>query len=54
MIDYDFSERMKSAFLFEFEERIGEQKIDIVLNMINKPYPLPIHQVAFTDGVRII
>jgi hypothetical protein len=46
--------KRESAFLFEFEEMIGEQKIDVVLNMLNNPYPLPIHEIAKTKGVRIV
>lgn len=46
--------KMKLDFLIEFEDMIGEQKIDLVLNMMNFPYPLPIHEVALTEGVRII
>jgi hypothetical protein len=33
---------------------IGEQKIDVILNIINHPYPLPIHEIAKIKGVRII
>lgn len=46
--------KMRSIFLSKFEEMVGEQKIDVVLNMINSPYPLPIHEIAKTKGVRII
>lgn len=50
----DEAMKIKLGFLIEFEELIGEQKIDVVLNMINFPHPLPIHEVALTEGVRII
>lgn len=46
--------KMRAIFLSKFEEIVGEQKIDIVLNMINSPYPLPIHEIAKTKGVRIV
>jgi hypothetical protein len=46
--------KMKSDFLCDLEQTIGEQKIDIVLNMMHNPYPLLIHEVAKTKGVRII
>ena len=46
--------KMKLAFLSDLEQKIGEQKIDLVLNMQNDPYHLPIYEVAKTTGVRII
>ena len=46
--------KMKSNFLWDLEQKIGEQKIDLVLNMLRDPYPLPIHEIAKTKGVRII
>jgi aminoglycoside 6'-N-acetyltransferase len=45
---------MKGKFLYDLKNKIGEQKIDLVLNIINHPYPLLIHQVALKEGVRII
>jgi len=45
---------MKKYFAIEFENKIGEQKIDIVMNMLHHPYHLLIHEVAKTQGVRII
>lgn len=46
--------KMKSDFLWDLEQKIGEQKIDIVLNMLRTPYPLPIYEIAKSTGVRII
>lgn len=46
--------KMKLRFLSEFEEKIGEQKIDVVINLLNRPHPLPIHEIAKTKGVRIV
>jgi hypothetical protein len=45
---------MKIDFLWELEKIIGEQKIDVVLNMLKLPYPLPIHDIAKTQGIRIV
>lgn len=53
-VSVESATKMRSHFLSEFEEMIGEQKIDLVLNMMHYPYPLPIHVVAITEGVRII
>jgi aminoglycoside 6'-N-acetyltransferase len=50
----DIALKMKRDFLIEFEEIIGEQKIDLVLNMMHNQHPLPIHEVAKTKGVRIL
>ncbi len=44
----------KSQFLISLEESIGEQKIDIVVNTLNYPYPLLIHHIALTQGVQIV
>jgi type III secretory pathway component EscV len=46
--------KMKERFLSNLERKIGEQKIDLVLNMLNNPYPLLIHEVAKKEGVQII
>lgn len=46
--------KRKTNFIWDLEEKIGEQKIDVVINMIKSPYPLAIHDVAKTEGVRII
>lgn len=45
--------KMKSNFLWDLEQIIGEQKIDIVLNMVKFPCLLPIYDIAKTKGVRI-
>ena len=34
-------------------DRIGEQKIDIVINTINQPENLVIYQVARNEGVQL-
>lgn len=46
--------KMKSDFLWDLEKKIGEQKIDVVLHMVKFPYPLPIHDIARTEGIRLI
>lgn len=46
--------KMRNNFISALESKIGEQKIDIVLNMMNYPHPLPIHEIAKTQGKRII
>jgi hypothetical protein len=46
--------KIKTDFISDLEQNIGEQKIDLVLNILNFPHPLLIHDVAKTKGVRII
>lgn len=44
----------KVAFYTEMQYLLGEQRIDIVLNMINSNYVLPIYEVAKQDGVMLV
>lgn len=44
----------KIKFLCDLKEEIGDQKIDVVLNVKSLHYDLPIHQVAKSEGVKII
>lgn len=46
--------KMKFNFIIDLESRIGEQKIDVVLNMLNFPHSLPIYDIAKQQGVKII
>ena len=45
---------MKLRFISRLQHIIGEQKIDVVLNILHFSSPLPIYTVAKTTGVRII
>ncbi len=40
---------MKSNFILNLERRIGEQKIDVLLNTVKFPDYLPIYEVAKKD-----
>lgn len=42
------------AFYIELQEVLGEQKIDIVLNLLTQNYSLLIYDVARTEGVRLV
>lgn len=44
----------KRSFLIELEEKIGEQKIDIVINQMNSNFHLPIYDEAKKTGVQLI
>lgn len=52
--DVDQIMNMKNDFLWDLEHQIGEQKIDVVIHMINNPHPLPIHDVAKTQGIQLV
>lgn len=45
---------MKLKFLSCFKQAIGDQKVDLVLNILNAPCPLPIQNVAKAEGVNIL
>ncbi len=44
----------KSKFISALWKKMGEQKIDVVLNMITDKLSLPIYEVAIKNGVRLI
>lgn len=44
----------KSKFVLALYEKIGEQKIDIVINMLTSKVKLPIHEVARQTGVLLV
>jgi hypothetical protein len=46
--------KKKIDFIWDLEQIIGEQKIDVVLNIVNHPYDLPIYKIAKEQGVKIV
>jgi hypothetical protein len=52
--DYDAVFNKKSAFLNDLKQAIGDQKIDVVVNVKNSGYEIPIYQAAKSEGVRIL
>ena len=44
----------ETMFNVGLQEKIGEQKIDVVLHLINEPFTLPIYKVAQEKGVLLI
>lgn len=46
--------KMRMKFAIALEDEIGEQKIDIILNLLNFPYDLPIYEIAKQTGIRIV
>lgn len=51
---YDMAFDRKIIFLSKLKKEIGDQKIDVVLNLISSNYHLPIYEIAKTKGVRLI
>ena len=45
---------MRLNFIWDLEQEIGEQKIDVVLNLLKFPHPLSIYDIAKTTGVRLV
>ena len=50
--DMDKLVDMKLRFLFELKNKIGDQKIDVVIKCDD--YSLPIYKVAREEGVRLV
>lgn len=44
----------KTAFIVALWRTIGEQKIDVVLNILSLGDTLPIYNIAKTTGVRLV
>ena len=52
--DAHHSVNSKINFICDLQQRIGEQKIDCVLNVKELEDELPIYKIARLEGVRII
>jgi hypothetical protein len=44
----------KTSFLVDLQKKIGEQKIDVVINVLPSRKKLPIYEEARTTGIRLI
>jgi len=44
----------KINFLVELQKRIGEQKIDVVINVLSSNKNLPIYEEARTTGIKLV
>jgi len=44
----------KSKFVVELYDRLGEQKIDVVINMLKSKIRLPIYEIARKTGVLLV
>jgi predicted nucleotidyltransferase len=44
----------KINFIWELEKKIGEQKIDVVLNILMLKSQMQIYRIASNNGIRIV
>lgn len=44
----------KLAFVCELYEAIGLQKIDVVLNLVDSNFHLPLYDIAKSEGVQLV
>ena len=54
LLDASTAVDKEGDFVFELYDKIGEQKIDVVLNLITRPYKLAIYEVAREEGVQLV
>lgn len=43
-----------TAFVIDLCDKIGEQKIDVVLNLVTRDHKLAIYEVAREEGVQLV
>lgn len=46
--------RKKISFVTQLYEKIGEQKIDVVLNLLSTNFQLPIYEIARREGIQLV
>ena len=44
----------ETAFVIELYDKIGEQKIDVVLHLVTRDYKLAIYEVAREEGIQLV
>ena len=52
--DVDDAIDSQIKFISDLENKIGEQKIDVVLNILESSYTTPIYYIAKNTGIQII
>lgn len=52
--DFDDASNRENRLVLSLWEKIGEQKIDVVLNILSMNKQLPIYEIAKKTGVQII
>jgi hypothetical protein len=53
-LDSDQAIKSKFSFLSIVKDKIGDQKIDIVLNILTIGSPQPIYKIAREEGIRLV
>lgn len=43
-----------TAFVIDLYDKIGEQKIDVVLNLVTRDHKLAIYEIAKEEGVQLV
>ena len=43
----------RQAFVIDLWDKIGEQKIDVVVHLVNTDFYLPIYDVAQKEGIKL-
>ncbi len=46
--------KQKTYFIIELQDKLGDQKIDVVLNVISSNYEIPIYKIAKQTGVNLL
>ena len=54
VLDASTAFNSEKAFVVELWNKIGEQKIDVVLNLVTDDYKLAIYEVARAEGVQLV
>lgn len=51
--NFDKIVKRKIQFISDLWDNIGEQKIDVVINVLAKSQNLPVYEIAKTTGIKI-
>lgn len=46
--------KKKEYFIIELQDKLGDQKIDVVLNILSSQYMLPIYEIAKQTGIKLL
>ena len=46
--------QQKTNFIIELQDKLGDQKIDVVINILSSNYEIPIYNIARETGVQLL
>ena len=46
--------QQKTNFIIELQDKLGDQKIDVVINILSSNYEIPIYNIARETGVKLL